>query len=211
MASGAMRCGVKGRDVVLVTGALGQVGRDFVPLLSKVFGKQNVVATDVRPEVDYTAESASASASSSLASRYIQLDVCDRSALRDVARSYGVTRFVHLATMLSAVGEKMPMKAHKVNVEGTLNLLEVAREINEDNSKEHGDNFEPISVFSPSTIAVFGPSTPRDMTPDDVVCAPTTMYGMSKVRATHDTPARHQDAFTLVAHFFLRLFYFSFR
>ena len=66
-----------------------------------------------------------------------------------------------------------------MNVQGTLNILEVAREI------KQSKTFEEVSVFAPSSIAVFGPSTPADNTPDDIVCDPTTMYGISKVRHTH--------------------------
>jgi len=169
------------QDRVLVTGAFGQIGRDFLPCLREIFGTKNVIASDVaKPQSETEARKIG---------RWVELDVTDKGAVKDAMNSFKVNRVIHLATMLSAVGEKLPMKAHDVNVQGTLNIFEVAREIKQNKSftKSSVDTStswketQPVSVFAPSSIAVFGPSTPADMTPDDIVCAPTTMYGISKL------------------------------
>ena len=172
---------------ILVTGALGQVGRDFVAKLRSTFGFDAVIATDVKQitaqeylsggDAEYGIEQLG------LGSTYLQLDVTDRSAIRDMVKTFKVNRIVHLATVLSAVGERNPMLAHEVNVDGTLNVMEVARELKQTFTSSYyvKTDATDISVFAPSTIAVFGPSTPRDDVPDDVVCMPTTMYGISKV------------------------------
>ena len=103
----AKNLGSKEKDMVLVTGAFGQIGRDFMPILRQLFGEENVIASDV----------AKPTASKLNEERYdydnlqtIELDVCDRGALKDAVKSFKVNRIVHLATMLSAVGEKLPMK-----------------------------------------------------------------------------------------------------
>ena len=88
-------------EVVLVTGAFGQIGRDFVPLLRELFGSSNVIATDItKPE----------NVSYDVAEKVVELDVCDKAAVKDAVKSFKVNRIVHLATMLSAVGEKLPIK-----------------------------------------------------------------------------------------------------
>jgi len=153
-----------------VTGAYGQIGRDFMPILRQLFGESNVIASDIaKPTASKVVETYDNL-------KTIELDVCDKGAVRDAVKTFKVTRIVHLATMLSAVGEKLPIKAHDVNVQGTLNILEAAREI----KVSTNGSKKMASVFAPSSIAVFGPSTPQDGTPDDVVCAPSTMYGISK-------------------------------
>ena len=122
------------QDVVLVTGACGQIGRDFVPILQELFGPEKVIATDIaKPTkekvsgVDYDGSSGGTSAKGK--SQFFELDVTDKTAVKDAIKSFKVNRIVHLATMLSAVGERLPMKAHDVNVQGSLNILEVAREV----------------------------------------------------------------------------------
>ena len=90
------------REVVLVTGAFGQIGRDFMPILRQIFGPRHVIASDIakprKSEINFENL------------QMIELDVCDKGAVRDAVKSFKVTKIVHLATMLSAVGEKLPIK-----------------------------------------------------------------------------------------------------
>ncbi len=91
-----------GTDRVLVTGAFGQIGRDFLPCLREIFGTKNVIASDVsKPQSEAEARKIG---------RWIELDVTDKGAVKDAMNSFKVNRVIHLATMLSAVGEKLPMK-----------------------------------------------------------------------------------------------------
>ncbi len=98
----------------------------------------------------------------------VYVDVCDRKTVEDVVKKYDVDTIYHLAAILSAVGEKNPQLAWKVNVDGLYNVLEVSREYD-------------LRVFWPSSIAVFGPKTPKHNTPQDTILCPTTMYGVTKV------------------------------
>jgi len=92
------------KEVVLVTGAYGQIGRDFMPILRQLFGESNVIASDIaKPTASKVVETYDNL-------KTIELDVCDKGAVRDAVKTFKVTRIVHLATMLSAVGEKLPIK-----------------------------------------------------------------------------------------------------
>lgn len=143
---------------VLVTGAVGQVGQEFVPYLRKIFGDDNVIATDVRsPPTDLYE-----------AGPFQYIDVLEKTQMSRLVVEENVKTIVHLAAVLSATGEQHPHLALSINNEGTQNIFELARVNN-------------IKVFCPSTIAVFGPTTPKMDTPDDVVMRPTTMYGVTKV------------------------------
>lgn len=143
---------------VLVTGAVGQVGQELVPYLREIYGNDNVIASDVRspPQDLYQA------------GPFQYIDVLERTQISRLAVEENVKTIVHLAAVLSATGEQHPHLALKINNEGTQNVFELARMNN-------------MKVFCPSTIAVFGPSTPKMDTPDDVVMRPTTMYGLTKV------------------------------
>jgi threonine 3-dehydrogenase len=143
---------------ILVTGACGQVGQELVPFLRNLKGKQNVIATDMRAAPTDMYEDGPF--------RYI--DVLDMGAMAKLVVEENVGTIVHLAALLSAVGEKNPDLALKINNVGTQNVFELAKIHN-------------LKVFCPSTIAVFGPSTPMDNTPDDCILRPTTMYGLTKV------------------------------
>src|SRR5690606_31674389 len=96
------------------------------------------------------------------------LDVTDGKGLSELVRKYKVNTIIHLAAILSAVGEKNPQRAWDINMNGLYNVLEVARE-------------ENCSVFTPSSIAAFGDSTPKDNTPQDTIQRPNTIYGVTKV------------------------------
>jgi len=146
-----------GSKRIVLTGACGQVGAELLPHLRSIFGVENVIGTDVREPPPLLLASGP----------FHQLDVTNALQLERLITEEKVGAIVHLAALLSATGEKNPMQALQVNNVGVTNVLEAAR--------VHG-----LSVFSPSTIAVFGPSTPKH-TPDETVMRPTTIYGVTKV------------------------------
>ncbi len=145
--------------MVLVTGALGQVGSELVPALRAYFGVNQVIATDLRPVTR---------GHPSLEGPFEQLDCTDGAALGELLKRYRIQSIYHLAAILSARAEAQPQLAWRVNMGGLYNLLEAARQIG-------------ARVFVPSSIAVFGPSTPHDPTPQDTIQRPNTLYGVSKV------------------------------
>jgi nucleoside-diphosphate-sugar epimerase len=145
---------------ILVTGATGQIGSELVPELRKIHGGENVViGVHRRPPSDDLKESGP----------FEHVDVTDKESIEKVVERYDINTIYHMAAILSALGEKDPWRAWDVNMNGTYNVLEVARE---------RDMFQ---VFHPSSIAVFGPETPRDNTPQETVLKPRTMYGLTKV------------------------------
>jgi len=144
---------------VLITGASGQIGTELTHALQKRYGASQVIATDLRPQESGAKEDV----------QFYQLDVMDKEALTQLVKTHQVDTIYHLAALLSAVGEKVPHKAWDININGSLHVLEVARELN------------LKRVFIPSSIAAFGPSTPLDNTPQDTIQRPTTMYGVTKV------------------------------
>ena len=139
---------------ILVTGAAGQVGSELVPALRALHGRAEVLASDVKdaPELE----------------PFVKLDCTDARAVGDVVRRHRADTIYHLAAILSATAEKNPQRAYAVNMGALVNVLEVARETQ-------------CAVFTPSSIAAFGPSTPPDPTPQDTIQRPTTMYGVTKV------------------------------
>ena len=144
---------------ILVTGALGQLGSELTPRLRELYGAENVIASDIRRKTGEALYSGP----------FELLDVTEPEKVREVVEDYGIDTIYHLAAILSASGELRPQEAWQVNVEGLRNILEAAREFNVER------------VFFPSSIAVFGPEAPREMTPQDTVMRPRTIYGISKV------------------------------
>jgi nucleoside-diphosphate-sugar epimerase len=145
---------------ILFIGANGQIGSELTLAFRKIYGNENVIATDLNPA--FKAEIADNGPTD-------QLDVLDRKKLEQLIDKYQIDAIVHLAAILSAVGEKNSQLAWNINMNGTMNVLEVARE-------------KGIKrIFIPSSIAVFGPTTPCDNTPQDTVLQPSTMYGVTKV------------------------------
>mmetsp|Transcript_22879 Transcript_22879/g.40720 ORF Transcript_22879/g.40720 Transcript_22879/m.40720 type:complete len:392 (-) Transcript_22879:370-1545(-) len=142
---------------ILVTGASGQIGSEFVPFLRDRFGRDQVIASDVRTNRQLIEEGA-----------FVYCDVQDKDNLARIILENGIDTVVHFATLLSAVGERNPQLALRVNTAGIQNLLDLAAT-------------HKVKVYSPSTIAVFGPTTPRHGTPDSTIKEPRTMYGITKV------------------------------
>ena len=146
-------------EKILVTGATGQIGSELVPELRKIHGNNNVVVGvhSRPPPGDLTSGPTE------------KVDVANRQSIEDSVTKYDIDTIYHMAAILSAAGEKDPWLAWKVNMDGTYNVLETARE------------HKIVRVFCPSSIAAFGPETPRDNTPQDTVLRPRTMYGITKV------------------------------
>ena len=143
-------------DTILILGAGGQIGTVLTAHLREQYGSSRVIASDIRKMEGSDGP-------------FELVDVTDGERILEVIKRYGVTQVYHLAAILSATGEKMPRKTWDVNMQGLLNVLEVARQ-------------EGLAkVFFPSTIAVFGPTTPRQMTANDVPLLPETVYGITKV------------------------------
>jgi nucleoside-diphosphate-sugar epimerase len=146
---------------ILIIGANGQIGSELVGALADRHGAANVIASDIGPDNVYGA------------ARYTRLDVLDRDAVARLVADEGVTQVYQLAALLSATGEKAPLKAWTLNMDGLLNILEIAR--------ERGEAGTPLKVFWPSSIAAFGPNTPRAATPQFTIMDPTSIYGISKL------------------------------
>lgn len=145
---------------ILVTGALGQIGSELTMGLRKIYGTDNVIASSRRIKEGHE---------DLIESGVFEIvDVTDGKRLAEVVKKYKVNTIINLAAVLSAVGEQNPALAWDVNMNGLYNILEVARE-------------ENCAVFTPSSIAVFGDSTPKDNTPQDTIQRPSTMYGVTKV------------------------------
>jgi len=146
------------KDTILVIGACGQIGIELTLALKKEFGADSVIAADVKAEPDALRNSG----------YFLPLDVLDRQTLLVIVKRYRVTQIYLLAAMLSATGEAEPHRAWHLNMQGLINVLEVARE----------EKIEKI--FWPSSIAVFGPSAPKFNCPQQALLDPVTVYGISK-------------------------------
>jgi len=141
---------------ILVLGANGQIGTVLTAYLREQFGRDRVIASDIRtPEVE--------------SGPFELIDVTDARRIDEMVVKHRVGQIYHLAAILSARGEQMPLKTWSINMEGLLNVLEVAK------------TRELDKVFFPSTIAVFGATTPRVQTANEVPLLPTTVYGITKV------------------------------
>ena len=143
---------------ILVIGANGQIGSELVEALAR---RHEVIAADIGGDNLHGAP------------RYLQLDVLDRDRIARLVADESITQVYQLAALLSATGEKLPLKAWHLNMEGLLNILEIARE------RQEAD--KPLRVFWPSSIAAFGPHTQADATPQHTVMDPTSIYGISKL------------------------------
>jgi nucleoside-diphosphate-sugar epimerase len=146
-------------EKILVIGCSGQIGSELTLELRKKYGNSNVIATDIRPAPQEIAESG----------KFEILDVLDISKLQLILEHEKITQIYHLAAILSGNAEKRPLASWEINMKSLLNVLELAREL------------KISKVFWPSSIAVFGPSTPRYNTPQFTIMEPNTVYGISKL------------------------------
>jgi nucleoside-diphosphate-sugar epimerase len=143
-------------EKALIIGAGGQIGVELTESLSKIYGAENVIPTDLKDSGTFEKNN------------FEQLDALDRTALFEVVKKHRVTEVYHLAALLSATGEQNPMFAWKLNMESLFHVLDLAKE-------KH-----IRKIYWPSSIAVFGPTTPREKTPQYTVMEPSTIYGISK-------------------------------
>lgn len=145
-------------DRILVIGACGQLGSELTNELGNIFGNDNVIASDISKPNAAIANF-----------QFEQLDVMNANRLAEIIDNHGITQIYHLAAILSAKGEENPQWAWNLNMTGLLNVLELAKEK------------KLTKIYWPSSIAVFGPSTPRENTPQHTVMDPNTVYGISKL------------------------------
>lgn len=144
--------------IILIIGASGQIGTELTMQLRKKYGNQNVVATDIREDYGTLSKDGP----------FEVLDAMDYQGIESIVIKYKITDVYLLAAMLSATAEKFPMRAWNLNMNSLFNVLNLARD-------------QKIKkVFWPSSIAVFGPSSPKENTPQRTIMEPSTVYGISK-------------------------------
>ncbi len=143
-------------EKILIIGAGGQIGVELTENLSAIYGSSNVVASDLK--TNHALQN----------NPFETFDALDKTALFNVVKKHGITQIYHLAALLSATGEQNPMFAWKLNMESLFHVLDLAKE-------KHIEK-----IYWPSSIAVFGPTTPRLNTPQYTVMEPSTIYGISK-------------------------------
>lgn len=147
-------------EKIIVIGSCGQIGSELVPALREKYGSENVIATGRRtPPPEGMRE----------AGPFVYLDVLNSDALKELVYENEIDTIYHMASLLSATGEKMPQTAWDINMNGLIIVLEVGRK------------YDIERIIWPSSIAAFGPTTPRENTPNDTILQPTTMYGITKV------------------------------
>lgn len=145
---------------ILFTGCGGQIGSELTLAFRSIYGSSNVIASDISSKINREVLESGP---------FVLLDVLDKNRIAEVVDQFKVDAVVHLAAILSAVGEKNPQLAWNVNMNGSVNVFEVARE----------KGLKRVLV--PSSIAVFGPDSPKVDTPQKTILRPTTMYGVTKV------------------------------
>jgi nucleoside-diphosphate-sugar epimerase len=150
----------KGMKKIMVTGAVGQIGSELTMALRKKYGNDNVLATGHKTKP---------SKSLLESGPFEFINVSKRETFDDLIKKYKIDTIYHMSAILSAAGEKNPKLCWDVNMNGTYNILEAA--------VDH----KLVRVFIPSSIAAFGPETPRINTPNDTILKPKTMYGVTKV------------------------------
>ncbi|HNY03127.1 MAG TPA: NAD-dependent epimerase/dehydratase family protein [Bacteroidales bacterium] len=146
-------------EKILVIGCSGQIGSELTLELRKIYGESSVIATDIRP----------APADVAGTGPFEILDVLDAAKLQLILEHEKITQVYHLAAILSGNAEKRPLASWDINMRSLINVLELAREL------------KIPKIFWPSSIAVFGPTTPRMDTPQFTIMEPNTVYGISKL------------------------------
>ena len=153
---------------ILVTGANGQIGSELIRTLRARSDHPTVVGLDLRaPDPAKAISPPSSGDAAPSAETFVVADVRDRATLAETIDRHNIDTVYHLASLLSANGEKVPDRTWDVNVNGLKHVLDLARD-------------HSLKVFWPSSIAVFGSSTPRDHTPQETILNPSTMYGVTK-------------------------------
>lgn len=142
----------------LIIGAGGQIGIELTLALRTRRGSQNVIATDIRIPEGYNPADGP----------FFELNALDKAGTEAIIKEHGITEVFQLAALLSATSEKFPEKAWELNMVGLFNILELAKEYN-------------LRVFWPSSIAAFGPNTPKNDTPQYTIMEPSSVYGISKL------------------------------
>lgn len=146
-------------ETILILGAGGQIGSELIIKLGQIYGNNNVIASDVRFSEKMDND----------IFPFEIVDATDKESIISIVKKYKVTQIYNLVAMLSATGEKFPQKAWNLNMTSLINVLEIAKEK------------LVKQVFWPSSIAVFGPSTPKQNTPQHTLMDPNTVYGISKL------------------------------
>lgn len=145
-------------EKILVIGSSGQLGSELTIALNALYGEANIITADLhQPKND------------GIHPYFKKLDVLDKKSLSEIVVKYKITQIYHLAAILSATGERQPGLAWHVNIDGLMNVLDVSRDQ------------KVRKVFWPSSIAVFGPNTPKINTPQHTTTDPNTVYGISKL------------------------------
>src|SRR5690554_4719945 len=141
---------------ILVTGALGQIGSELTLALREIYGEKNVLSTDIKPKEEVNDP------------YYESLNVMDEEQIVSVVEKHQITIVYHLAAMLSATAEKFPRKGWDLNMKSLLTFLDLAKDK------------KIKQLYWPSSIAIFGPETPKNKTEQNALAIPTTVYGISK-------------------------------
>lgn len=145
---------------ILVIGSNGQIGSELVPELGRKYGTESVISSDLNPPLK---------SQNHFDGIFVQLNVLDIKRIEEIVKEYEINTIFNLASLLSVKGENKPLETWDLNINGLFNILEIGRKIGIKN------------IIWPSSIAVFGPTTPSVNTPNETILQPNTIYGITKV------------------------------